>query len=176
MLFILDRDGVINTESKDFIKSEKEWHAIPGSLEAIAKLTKANHQIVIATNQSGVGRKLFSLKALEEIHKKMLNEIEKSGGKINKVYFCPHRPDENCNCRKPKTGMLKQIFKDFKINPIDAIAIGDSLRDLEAGSKMGCRLVLVRTGNGKFTEKNLQGLYPNIEIFDNLLDVASSLI
>lgn len=168
MLFILDRDGVINFESTEYIKSPDEWRAIPGSIDAIARLTKAGHQIVIATNQAGVGRKIFSLKALEKIHEKMLGEIEKLGGKIIKIYFCPHHPDDNCDCRKPKTGLFKQIFSDFKVNPADVISIGDSLRDLQAASTIGCQLVLVKTGNGETTLKELSHFNFDVKIFDDL--------
>ncbi|OGT46937.1 MAG: D-glycero-beta-D-manno-heptose-1,7-bisphosphate 7-phosphatase [Gammaproteobacteria bacterium RIFCSPHIGHO2_12_FULL_38_11] len=175
MLFILDRDGVINFESEDYIKSPDEWHAIPGSLKAIAMLTQAGHQIAVATNQSGVGRKLFSDAMLKKIHQKMLNEVEKSGGKINKIYYCPHTPNDYCDCRKPKTGLLKEIFKDFKINPADTILIGDNLRDLEAGANMGCQLILVKTGHGELTAKNLSAFHHDVLIFDNLLQAVNAL-
>src|SRR3990167_8124842 len=109
MLFILDRDGVINFESPDYIKSPDEWIPIPGSIEAIAQLSKAGHTVVIATNQSGLGRGLYSVETLAKIHRKMSDAVGVLGGKINHIYFCPHHPDDNCNCRKPKSGMLQHI-------------------------------------------------------------------
>lgn len=168
MLLILDRDGVINFDSDHYIKSPDEWISIPGSMEAIALLTKENYKMVIATNQSGVNRKLFSLKTLESIHQKMLNQITMAGGKIEKIYFCPHRPDEHCDCRKPKSGMLKQIQCDFKVNSDQMIYIGDSIKDYEAAKTIGCPFFLVRTGNGKKTEQTLKNDLKN-RIFDNLL-------
>src|SRR3989338_8553572 len=116
MLIILDRDGVINFESADYIKSPEEWIPIPGSVEAIALLSKAKYRIVIATNQAGVNRGLFSLQMLDRIHQKMLTFIENAGGKIEKIYFCPHHPDENCECRKPKTKMFQDIQRDFNVD------------------------------------------------------------
>src|SRR3990167_5442749 len=149
MLYILDRDGVINFESTEYIKTPDEWIPIPGSIDAVAALSKAGNQIVIATNQAGVARGLFSLEMLEKIHQKMISLVEARGGKIDKIYFCPHHPDDHCNCRKPKPGMLLQIQKDFHVRAAEMIFIGDSLRDYEAAQTVGCEFVLVKTGNGE---------------------------
>lgn len=164
MLYILDRDGVINKESSVYIKSPDEWIPIPGSLEAIALLTKAGNKIVIASNQSGVGRGLLSLQMLEKIHQKMLSAIESFGGKIEKIYFCPHAPDDHCNCRKPKPGMLLQIQQDFQVKASEMMLIGDSLRDYEAAYTVRCPFILVKTGNGEHTIQTV----PHVMAFDDL--------
>jgi D-glycero-D-manno-heptose 1,7-bisphosphate phosphatase len=156
----LDRDGVINRDSADYIKSPEEWQPLPGSLEAIAALCQAGEQIAIITNQSGVNRQLFDLNTLQKIHQKMLNAIEAHGGKIEKIYFCPHHPDENCTCRKPGTGMLEQCQDDFDPDFSKSYLIGDSLKDLQAGLAMGCRIILVKTGNG---QKTLSSQAPELE-------------
>lgn len=150
MLIILDRDGVINFDSKHYIKSPDEWHILPGSAEAIANLYHAGHTIVIATNQSGVGRGYFDLGTLNAIHLKMIETIKGAGGNIKGIYFCPHHPDEGCECRKPKPGMIEQVKKDHPEEK-DIILVGDSLRDIKAGLSTGCRVALVMTGNGKKT-------------------------
>lgn len=158
-LIILDRDGVINKESRDYIKKPEEWLPIPGSLEAIARLAHANYTIVIATNQSGVGRGYYNLAMLEQIHNKMRTEIAKLGGKIDKIYFCPHTPDANCNCRKPKLGLFEQIAHDYavELNKLQPPFVGDSLRDVQVALATGCKFFLV-TGaysDGKETYQQL---------------------
>src|SRR3990167_11541021 len=168
MLFVLDRDGVINVESSAFVKSPDEWIPLANSIQAIAALSRAGHRVVVATNQSGVNRQLLSLTTLNLIHKKMMGIVEAAGGKIEKIYFCPHLPDENCVCRKPKPGMLQQIQRDFHVPFEEMIVIGDSLRDLQAGKSLGCQLVLVKTGNGKKTALQLDQLI-NVKVFDDLL-------
>lgn len=172
MLVILDRDGVINFDSDHYIKSPDEWIEIPGSIEAIGLLTRAKHTIVIATNQSGVNRGLFSLETLQMIHQKMLNLISNAGGKIEKIYFCPHMPSENCNCRKPKTGLLEQIKKDFPAEFASAIYIGDSEKDYLAAQKMQCEFILVKTGNGLKTLER----YNNFRMFNDLLGAVKTLL
>lgn len=174
MLFILDRDGVINYESPDYIKSPDEWIPIPGSIEAIAQLSKAGHTIVIATNQAGVGRGLYDQATLEKIHYKMTQAVETLGGKIKKIYFCPHHPDENCDCRKPKPGMLQHIMRDFPVAVDQIICIGDSERDFEACQVMGCRFILVKTGNGKKTESKLSQ-QKNVLVFEDLAKAVTYL-
>jgi D-glycero-D-manno-heptose 1,7-bisphosphate phosphatase len=148
MLIILDRDGVINADSAEHIKSPEEWHAISGSLEAIAKLNRAGHTVVVATNQSGVARGYFNLQTLAAIHQKMQDELAKVGGHIDAIFFCPHGPDDNCDCRKPKPGLLWQIAKQFNTDFKDALVIGDSLRDIQAAQAVGCKAILVKTGKG----------------------------
>ncbi|OGT40461.1 MAG: D-glycero-beta-D-manno-heptose-1,7-bisphosphate 7-phosphatase [Gammaproteobacteria bacterium RIFCSPHIGHO2_12_FULL_36_30] len=172
MLIILDRDGVINFDSDNYIKSPDEWIPIPGSIEAIALLTKAKYKMVIATNQAGVNRGKFSLETLQKIHQKMLTTIESSGGKIEKIYFCPHHPDENCDCRKPQPGMFYQIQRDFKIKSDDMIYVGDSLKDYEVAQKIGCTFFLVRTSNGIKTEKTLTPS-SKVKIFDDLISFVN---
>ncbi len=144
-LIILDRDGVINKESELYIKAPDEWFPIPGSLNAIARLTAAGFNIVIATNQAGVGRKIFTLENLQQIHQTMIDAVAKAGGKIHQVYFCPHHPDDRCNCRKPKPGMFEQIAQDFNLDvtQLGVPFIGDSLRDIELGLATGCNMFLV---------------------------------
>lgn len=171
--FVLDRDGVINFDSDHYIKSPNEWIPIPGSIEAIAQLTKAKYKMVIATNQSGVNRGLYSLETLQCIHQKMLTAIESAGGKIEKIYFCPHRPDENCACRKPRPGMLQQIMRDFNLKSDEIIYIGDSHKDWEAAQAVGCEFMLVRTGNGKKTEVTLKALH--FKIADDLMSVVTKI-
>ena len=153
-VIFLHRDGVINYESDGFIKSPEEWLPIPSSLEAIAKLSKAHFTLFIVTNQSGVGRGLFDLKALEKIHHKMLTEITQTGGKIEKIYFCPHKPEDNCSCRKPKPGLYQQAAKEYKIDFSTSYVIGDSLRDIQSGLAIQAKTILVLTGNGEITAKS----------------------
>jgi D-glycero-D-manno-heptose 1,7-bisphosphate phosphatase len=150
-LIILDRDGVINYESLAYVKSPDEWIPIPGSLEAIAKLTQAGYTIALATNQSGVGRGLFTEATLAAIHDKMQQEVAKLGGHIDYIFYCPHTPEANCDCRKPKSGLFKQIAAALKTSLADVPAIGDTLRDIQAAQAMDCKAILVETGNGKKT-------------------------
>lgn len=168
MLIILDRDGVINEDSSGFIKSPEEWQAIPGSLEAIAALNRANHRVVVATNQSGVTRGYFSLAVLSNIHHKMQQELAQVGGHLDGVYFCPHRNEDQCSCRKPNPGLLQQIAQDFSVDLTrEAILIGDSLRDIQAAQAVGCKAILVQTGKGTQTlSDNKNSL--NVPIYPNL--------
>lgn len=150
-LVILDRDGVINADSPDYIKSPEEWHALPGSLEAIAALHRAGFIVVVASNQSGLGRGLFDAAALEAIHEKMLGLVNQAGGHIDRIFFCPHHPDAGCDCRKPLPGLLQQIARTYGQSLAGVPVIGDSGRDLEAARAMGARPILVLTGNGERT-------------------------
>ncbi|HLX03191.1 MAG TPA: D-glycero-beta-D-manno-heptose 1,7-bisphosphate 7-phosphatase [Trinickia sp.] len=150
-LVILDRDGVINVDSDAFIKSPDEWVAIPGSLEAIARLNQHGYRVVVATNQSGIGRGLFDMAALNAMHVKMQKAVAAAGGRIDAVFFCPHTADDNCECRKPQPGMLKAIAERFEIAPEATPVVGDSLRDLQAGAALGFPTHLVLTGKGKHT-------------------------
>ncbi|MES2203938.1 MAG: D-glycero-beta-D-manno-heptose 1,7-bisphosphate 7-phosphatase [Pseudomonadota bacterium] len=146
-LIILDRDGVINYDSPDFIKSPEEWHAIPGSLEAIALLNKAGIKVAIASNQSGLARGYFTEDTLKKIHQKMLDELKKCGGHIDKIFYCPHGPHDDCACRKPKPGMLLQAFEYFNVKPEEACFAGDSQRDIDAASAAKCRAIYINTDN-----------------------------
>ncbi len=151
MLIILDRDGVINYESPDYIKSADEWRPIPKSIAAIAKLKHDGHTVVIATNQSGIGRGFYTEIELNAMHQKLADLLANHDTKLDGIYYCPHHPDANCHCRKPKTGLLENIRRDFNYDLKNAWLVGDSKRDLEAGKAMGCKLALVKTGNGPKT-------------------------
>jgi len=150
-LVILDRDGVINFDSAQFIKSPAEWKPIPGSLEAIAKLNQSGYKVVVATNQSGIGRGLFDMETLNSIHTKMHKALYTLGGRIDAIFYCPHPADSDCDCRKPKPGMFKRIAQTLNADLKGVPAIGDSLRDLQACALVGCQPILVRTGKGEKT-------------------------
>lgn len=174
-LIVLDRDGVINRESSSFIRSPAEWIPLPGSLQAIAGLTAAGFAVVVATNQSGVGRGLFTDKTLSDIHARMTSAIEAAGGRLAGVFFCPHRPEDGCECRKPRPGLMLQIEAHFGMSLRGQPVIGDSRRDLEAAWQVGARAILVRTGNGAATEQRLDAS-ASVEIFQDLAAAASALI
>ncbi|MCF7696547.1 D-glycero-beta-D-manno-heptose 1,7-bisphosphate 7-phosphatase [Mycetohabitans rhizoxinica] len=150
-LVILDRDGVVNHDSDAFIKSPDEWIPIPGSLEAIARLNQAGYRVVIASNQSGIGRGLFDMATLNEIHEKMHRNLAALGGRVDAIFFCPHTPTDHCDCRKPKPGLLAQIIRRFEIDAASTPVVGDSLRDLQAGAALGFSCHLVLTGKGQQT-------------------------
>lgn len=150
-LVILDRDGVINVDSDSFIKSADEWIPIPGSLEAIARLNHAGYRVVVASNQSGIGRGLFDMAALNDMQAKMQRAAAAVGGRIDAVFFCPHTAEDQCECRKPKPGLLKMIKERFEVDPAATPVVGDSLRDLQAGAALGFPVHLVLTGKGKKT-------------------------
>jgi len=173
-LVILDRDGVINRESVHFIRSPDEWVPLPGSLRAIADLSRAGFTVVIASNQSGVGRGLFDAATLEAIHARMTAAIEAEGGRIAGIFVCPHAPGDGCDCRKPLPGLLLQIGRAFGCTLSGVPAIGDSERDLRAAQAVGARPILVRTGNGRETEQRLSGA-EHIEVFDDLAAAAHAL-
>ncbi|MDQ6662666.1 MAG: D-glycero-beta-D-manno-heptose 1,7-bisphosphate 7-phosphatase [Chloroflexota bacterium] len=144
----LDRDGVINENRADYVKSWQEFRFLPGSRETIAALTQAGHRIVICTNQAGIARGHISVETVEDIHRRMLAGITECGGAIEKIYYCPHGKDENCDCRKPRPGMLLRARDELGIDLNDAIFIGDSITDIRAGLAAGVRGVLVLTGLG----------------------------
>ncbi|MEX2334310.1 MAG: D-glycero-beta-D-manno-heptose 1,7-bisphosphate 7-phosphatase [Pseudohongiella sp.] len=150
-LIILDRDGVINEDSDTFVKSADECIAIPGSIEAIARLSRAGYQIAVATNQSGIARRLFDEYALAGIHHTINDWVEEAGGIISGFFYCPHGPDDGCLCRKPLPGLIHRIATELEVSVIDAPFVGDSLRDLQAAKSAGCQPVLVLTGNGTAT-------------------------
>jgi D-glycero-D-manno-heptose 1,7-bisphosphate phosphatase len=150
-LVILDRDGVINRDSANFIKNTNEWIALPGSLEAIALLNQSGFRVAIATNQSGIARGLFDMATLNSINDKMYRALAQMGGRIDAMFYCPHAAEDNCTCRKPKTGMIEDIGRRFSVELADVYAIGDSLRDLQAFADAGCKPILVRTGKGEET-------------------------
>ena len=150
-LVILDRDGTINHDSDQYIKSPAEWKPIKGSLESIARLTQAGWRVVVATNQSGIGRGLFDMATLNAIHDTMHRAVHQAGGRIDAIFFCPHAGDANCECRKPKPGMLLEIAKRMNVDLDGVPMVGDSLRDLQAAAAAGARPVLVLTGKGRQT-------------------------
>ncbi len=174
-LVVLDRDGVINYDSPDYIKSVDEWHPIPGSLDAIANLCRAGYPVWVATNQSGVGRGLLSQHELDEIHRKMLRCVQDAGGDLAGILVCPHRPEDSCTCRKPKPGLLQQIEAAASQRLLGQPVIGDSERDIEAALQIGARPILVRTGNGKRTEKALDDI-KRIDVFDDLATAVTALV
>lgn len=174
-VIVLDRDGVINHDSDHFIKSPDEWVPIPGSVEAIARLTQADFTVVVATNQSGVGRGLFDVATLAAIHGKMHKAVEKAGGRIDAVFYCPHSAEDKCGCRKPKPGMLIEIGQRFGIELTGVPSVGDALRDLQAAAAVGAQPMLVLTGKG---EKTLaEGGFPaNTIIYPNLAATVDALL
>jgi len=174
-IVILDRDGVINEDSDDFIKSPDEFIPIKGSLAAIAKLKQANYCVVLATNQSGVGRGLFDIEMLNCIHQKLRKELANLGVAVDAIFFCPHSPDDGCDCRKPKPGMYYDISQRLKFELKNAVSIGDSLRDIQAAKIAGAFPVLVKTGKGKKTIKNNSGL-DGVPVYKNLAAVVDELL
>ena len=154
-LVILDRDGVINYDSEHYIKSPAEWKPLPGSLEAIAKLTQAGYRVVVATNQSGIGRGLFDMDTLNAIHNKMHQAVQNLGGRIDAVFYCPHPADSSCDCRKPRPGLFERIAACFNTALAGIPAIGDSLRDLQAAAAVGAKPILVLTGKGEKTQREI---------------------
>lgn len=166
-LIILDRDGVINYDSDQFIKSPQEWRPIEGSMEAIALLNQWGWRVVVATNQSGVGRGLFDMDTLAAIHDKMHRAVAQAGGRIDAIFFCPHAADSKCACRKPKPGMLLEIAERFNVDLNDVPVVGDSLRDLQSAVAAGAQPVLVRTGKGAKTEADPE-LPPGTTVHDDL--------
>jgi len=150
-LVILDRDGVINEDSDAFIKSPEEWRPIPGSLEAIARLHQAGYRVVVATNQSGLARGLFDLATLHRIHARMVRSVQAHGGHLEAIFFCPHGPDDDCACRKPRPGLLLEAARRLDRSLAGVPMVGDSLRDLQAARAAGARPVLVRSGKGERT-------------------------
>jgi D-glycero-D-manno-heptose 1,7-bisphosphate phosphatase len=174
-LIILDRDGVINYDSDQFIKSPEEWRAVPGSIEAIARLHHAGYRVVVATNQSGIGRGLFDMAMLNAIHEKMHRALAHAGGRVDAIFFCPHTADANCECRKPKPGILIEIGKRFHTELTGIPCIGDSLRDLQAAEAVGAQPMLVLTGKGEKTLRD--GNFPkNTVIFPDLAFAVSALL
>ena len=150
-IVILDRDGVINHDSDQYIKSPDEWKPISGSLQAIARLNQADYRVVVATNQSGIGRGLFEMNTLNAIHEKMHKALAQVGGRVDAIFFCPHTVTDQCECRKPKPGLLREIETRLNVSLVNVPAVGDSLRDLQAALAVGARPMLVMTGKGKKT-------------------------
>lgn len=173
-LVILDRDGVVNYDSAEFIKKPQEWKPIPGSLEAIARLNQAGYRVVIATNQSGVGRGLLDMATLSAIHDKMHKALAQFGGRIDAVFYCPHAQDADCSCRKPKPGLYEDIARRFNVDLTGVPSIGDSLRDLQAAAQVGALPILVLTGKGQKTAA-AGGLPANSRVYADLSEAAKSI-
>lgn len=193
-LIILDRDGVINQDSDNYIKSVDEFIPIPGSLEAIAQLCQAGYSVTVATNQSGIARKYFTIETLNAMHEKLQQLLAPLGGKIERFYYCPHGPGDQCTCRKPKPGMILQIADDFKAKGLlptegfqvakgslsNVYVVGDSLRDLEAGRVAGAKIALVKTGKGmrsleKIAQDNLSE-FTQLPVYKDLADFTRQLL
>jgi D-glycero-D-manno-heptose 1,7-bisphosphate phosphatase len=173
-LVMIDRDGVINEDSDDFIKSVAEWRPIAGSLEAIAALHRAGWRVAVVTNQSGIGRGLYDETTLRAIHDHMRARVLSAGGDLAGVYFCPHLPDAGCDCRKPKPGMFRALERDLRVSVAGAPYIGDRLSDVEAAEAVGARPMLVRTGTGAATEALLGAR--RVPVFNDLAAAADSLL
>ena len=174
-LVILDRDGVINHDSDEYIKSPDEWVPVPGSIEAIARLNHAGYTVTVATNQSGIARGYFDISTLNAMHEKMHLLVNQAGGHVDGIFFCPHSPADNCNCRKPLPGLLLQIARRFSTSLENVAFIGDSHSDIEAARLAGAIPILVRTGKGTITEKKLAES-STIPVFDDLSQAVSSIL
>lgn len=176
-LIILDRDGVINEDSDEYIKSLEEWIPIPGSIEAIAALSRAGYTVTVATNQSGIARKYFDEYELAGMHQKMCSLVEEAGGEISGVFFCPHGPEDDCDCRKPRTGLLEQIECEFGTSVENAPFVGDSAKDILAAKLAGCKPVLVLTGKGRTTlAEASESELADVTVFASLQDYVSALL
>lgn len=173
-LIILDRDGVINEDSDAFVKSVEEWIPIAGSIDAIARLSRAGWTVAVATNQSGLARGYFTEQTLDAMHQRLRQLVAEQGGQVDVIRHCPHGPDDGCDCRKPLSGLFRAIAAQYQVSLEGVPTVGDSLRDLQAGAAVGCRPYLVRTGKGRRTEQ--QTLPEGTLVFDNLADVADSLL
>jgi len=174
-LAILDRDGVINFDSDQYIKSPSEWRPIPGSIEAIARLNQHGYRIAVATNQSGIGRGLFDMATLNAINDKMMELVFRQGGRIDALFFCPHTAAEECACRKPRTGMLEEIAARFHTELKGVPSIGDSLKDLQAAESVGAQPILVLTGKGK-SPREAGGLPKKTLVFDDLAEASRHIV
>lgn len=174
-LIILDRDGVINQDSDDYIKSVEEFIPLPGSLEAIARLSQAGYRVAVATNQSGIARGYYDIPTLNAMHDKLRQLLNSLGGNVEMIAFCPHGPDDNCDCRKPKPGMYLDIARRMECSLKDVPIIGDSLRDLQAAQAVGAQPILVRTGKGERTLAKGDGL-EGIPVYDDLAAAVAALL
>lgn len=173
-LIILDRDGVINYDSDNYIKSPDEWRPLPGSLAAIAKLKHAGYCVAVATNQAGIARGLYDETMLNRIHQKMQDELAAYQAKIDAIFYCPHRPEDQCTCRKPKTGLFEKIAAHFNTSLKTIYYIGDKAIDVEAGHRAGCSPILVKTGYGAQTLANNPAL--NVPVFADLAAAVNAIL
>ncbi len=175
-LVILDRDGVINRDSAEFVKSVDEWIPLPGSIRAIADLDRAGFTVTVASNQSGLARGFFDRNALRSMHRKLRRLVAAEGGRIDRIVVCPHGPDDGCDCRKPRPGLLRRLARHYRTRLDGVPVVGDSLRDLQAAAETGARPILVRSGNGSKTEAALAGELADTEVFDDLAAAAAALV
>ena len=173
-LVVLDRDGTINHDSDQYIKSPAEWKPIKGSMEAIARLTRAGYRIVVATNQSGIARGLFDMTTLNAIHDAMHRAVAEEGGRIDAIFFCPHAADSDCECRKPRPGMLLEIGRRFNVPLEEVYMVGDAVRDVQAAAAAGAKPVLVLTGKGRKT-RDAGDLPRGTQVFADLAAFAEHL-
>jgi D-glycero-D-manno-heptose 1,7-bisphosphate phosphatase len=174
-LIILDRDGVINEDSDQFIKSADEWVPLPGSLEAISLLNRAGYRVVVISNQSGLGRGLFDIQTLNTIHEKMQQCLSVLGGHIESIFFCPHSPADDCDCRKPKAGLFLDLQHRLNVSLTDVPAVGDSLRDIQAARLVNASPILVRTGKGEATLAQGEGL-DGVPVYADLAEFTNQLL
>jgi len=174
-LIILDRDGVINRDSREFVKNVDEWVPIPGSIAAIADLSRAGYTVTVASNQSGLARGLFDRNALRAMHRKLRRLVQARGGRVDRIVVCPHGPDARCRCRKPAPGLLRRLALHYKTTLEGVPVVGDSLRDLQAAAAAGARPMLVRTGNGEKTASELPDSLSSVPVFDDLAALAATL-
>jgi D-glycero-D-manno-heptose 1,7-bisphosphate phosphatase len=174
-LILLDRDGVINVDSPDYVKSPDEWRPIPGSLQAIATLRASGFKVGVCTNQAGVARGHLTRTDLEAIHAKMCDALGELNAQFDGVAYCPHHPDAGCRCRKPQPGMLLTMMRRLKVPARDTMFVGDSLRDVQAAIAAGCRAVVVRTGNGVQTETQARDQGLTVDTFEDLASFAQHL-
>lgn len=174
-LVILDRDGVINADSPDYIKNESEWKALPGSLEAISRLNHAGYRVVVISNQAGLGHGKFNIEQLNAIHQKLVTHLGQFGGRIDAILFCPHTPAADCTCRKPKPGLYQDLARRLGTSLAGVPAIGDKLTDIEAALAAGVKPMLVRTGHGKKLEQAGQ-VPPGVPVYDDLRAAVEALL
>ena len=174
-LIILDRDGVLNEEREDFIKAPEEWVPIDRSMQAVSRLNESGYRVVLATNQSGIGRGLIDMNTLNDIHQKMHNSLGRFGGWVDAIFFCPDAPGLDSHCRKPKPGMFEDIAKRCGTDLADVPAVGDKLSDIQAAMAAGARPILVRTGYGRQTEKN-EDLPDGVSVYDDLYSFVDELL
>jgi D-glycero-D-manno-heptose 1,7-bisphosphate phosphatase len=174
-LVILDRDGVVNADFPEYIKSDAEWRALPGSLEAISRLNRAGRRVVIITNQSALGRGLMNVEQLNAVHQKLALHLNQFGGNIDAIFFCPHTPQDGCDCRKPASGLYRELSDRLGVNLAGVPSIGDKLSDIEAALAAGARPILVRTGGGRELEQSGR-VPPGVPVFDDLRAAVDALL
>ena len=179
-LVILGRDGILNVYREDHVKSPDEWEPIPNALEAVARLNHAGWHTVVATNQSGIGRGMIDMASVNTVHQRMMQRLAEAGGRLDAVFFCPHTPEDDCDCRKPKPGLMKQIAQRYGIELRTVPMVADTLRDLQAAHAAGCEPHLVRTGRAAaLTDKQVVEIVqqvPMTEVHDDLSDFVDFLL